>query len=333
GKLGLLLEPLRRRGGDPEESLAAFVGRRFGRQTVPLAEALASGVFGGDAHRLEMSAAFPAITEMEREHGSLVRGMFARRKQPRVRRPPLATFRGGMEAMVQALRHRLEHRLVLGRRAVALERDGTTWRVRLDGSPERTLTCRELVLAIPARCAAPLLHPLDSGLAAELAAIPFASIANIYLGFADGDARERLSGFGFLLDRTEASPMLGAIYCSSVFPKCAPPGKFLVRVMAGGMLHPDALERSEEELARDAEAMLRGYTGLRAQLLFRRVYKVRAAIPQFVTGHRRRVAAIRTLASRLPGLQLIGNSYDAVSVVGQMVRPARDSAFAEPVRP
>ena len=69
--------------------------------------------------------------------------------------------------------------------------------------------------------------------------------------------------------------MLGAIYCSSIFPQSAPGGRFLVRVMAGGMVHPEAVARDEEDLAAAAEAMLRGYTRLAAPLVFKRVYKVR----------------------------------------------------------
>ena len=45
---------------------------------MPLAEAMASGIYGGDAHAIEMAAAFPTIANLEREHGSLLRGVMAR---------------------------------------------------------------------------------------------------------------------------------------------------------------------------------------------------------------------------------------------------------------
>ena len=151
--------------------------------------------------------------------------------------------------------------------------------------------------------------------------IPFVSIANIYLGFAtpgtddgcDGCAGSASSSIG-----ANASPMLGAIYCSSIFPQSAQDGKFLVRVMVGGALHAEAVERDEEDLAREAEATLRRYTGLDSQLLFQRVYKVRDAIPQYSLGHAQRLANIRAAEARIDGLRLLGNSYDAVSIVGQL---------------
>ena len=115
--------------------------------------------------------------------------------------------------------------------------------------------------------------------------------------------------------------MLGAIYCSSIFTQSASRGNFLVRVLAGGALHPETVERDEEDLAEEAETMLRRYTGLSGPLVFKRVYKARDAIPQFVCGHTARLRRIRELESKHSGLRLIGNSYDDVSVVGQLRRP------------
>jgi protoporphyrinogen/coproporphyrinogen III oxidase len=324
GKLSLFLEPLRSRGNHAEESLAAFVGRRLGRQAVPLAEAMASGVYGGDAHQIEMAAAFPAIARLEREHGSLLRGMMRRRKTtaPATPRPVLATFDGGMELLVQRAREAVGSRLILGRAVTAVSRRDDDWSVTLGGEVTTEIRARELVLAIPARHAAPLLEPVDHELSGALTRIPYASIANIYLGFEEDDARETLQGFGFLLDRREKSPMLGAIYCSSVFPQSAPKGKFLVRIMAGGVLNPLTHDRDEEDLAAEAETMLRHYTGLDARLVFKRVYKAQDAIPQYVRGHGARVRHIRRLTAAHAGLHLIGNSYDEVSIVGQFHRPS-----------
>ncbi len=321
GKLRLLSEPFRRRGTDDTESLAAFVRRRLGEQAVPMAESMASGVFGGDAHELEMAAAFPAVTALEREHGSLLRGMKARRRAAGPERPTLCTFRGGMETLALKLRDHVGSRLMLGREVRNVTRCEDGWSVTIGGEVSTEVFAKELVLAIPSRRAADLLADVDAELATELSAIPFASLANIYLGFREADANNALRGFGFLLDRREGSAMLGAIYCSSIFQQSAAKGRFLVRVLAGGALHSKTMDRDEEDLASEAEGMLRRYTGLSGSLLFKRVYKAHDAIPQFVRGHTARSRRIRELASKHEGLRLIGNSYDDVSVVGQLRRP------------
>lgn len=321
GKLSLCMEPFRRRQSLPNESLAGFVERRFGRQAVPLAEALANGVFGGDAHALEMAAAFPAIKELEAKHGSLLRGMLAGRKARRgkPKRPALHSFAGGMHTMIQALSDSLGDRLLLDKGAVALAQDSEGWSVTLaNGS---TIATRELALAVPSRVAAELLDPTCHELAVELGKIPFASIANVYLGYPRADVEKQLAGFGYLIDRRDPSPMLGTVYCSSIFPRCSPQDEFLVRVMAGGVMRPGALDESDDTIVQQADTMLRAYTGLSAPRVFESISRTPRAIPQYTLGHSQRVARIRNRTERLPGLHLLGNSYEAVSVAGQLGPP------------
>ncbi|MEE2887064.1 MAG: protoporphyrinogen oxidase [Planctomycetota bacterium] len=321
GKLSLCMEPFRRRRSLPDESLAGFVARRLGPQAVPLAEALANGVFGGDAHTLEMAAAFPAIKELETKHGSLLRGMLAGRKarQGKPKRPALHSFCGGMHTIIQALSDSLGDRLLLSTGVVALAQEGDGWSATLaNGS---TMITRELALAVPSRVAAELLGPTCRELALELKKIPFASIANVYLGYPRADVEEQLAGFGYLIDRRDASPMLGTIYCSSIFPGCAPGDEFLVRVMAGGVMRLGALDESDDTIVQQADTMLRSYTGLSAPRVFERVCRTPGAIPQYTLGHSQRIARIRNRVEALPNLHLLGNSYDAVSVVGQLRTP------------
>ena len=122
--------------------------------------------------------------------------------------------------------------------------------------------------------------------------------------------------------------MLGAIYCSSIFPESSPDGRFLVRVMAGGVLHPQSLHETDQTLTQQAEDMLRAYAGVDAPCRFQRVIRATAAIPQYTIGHSQRLTRIRDLTSKLPNLQLLGNSYEAVSVTGQLGHPGRSQTTA-----
>lgn len=83
GKLRASLEPLvppRREAGD--ESMASFLRRRLGREVADrLVAPLLAGISSGDPERLSIEATFPELRRMERQHGSLVRGMRARRRR------------------------------------------------------------------------------------------------------------------------------------------------------------------------------------------------------------------------------------------------------------
>ncbi len=95
GKLRLLLEPFARpRPAGVDETVYDFATRRIGREAAErLVDAAVSGITAGDSRSLSVRDAFPLMTEMERDHGSLIRAMIARRKLPPAR---LMAFRGGL---------------------------------------------------------------------------------------------------------------------------------------------------------------------------------------------------------------------------------------------
>ncbi|MDP9036856.1 MAG: protoporphyrinogen oxidase, partial [Myxococcota bacterium] len=79
GKARMAMEPFvkpRSFADDEDESIAAFATRRLGREASErLVSPLLGGISAGDAGELSVRAAFPQLVAMEREHGSLVRGM------------------------------------------------------------------------------------------------------------------------------------------------------------------------------------------------------------------------------------------------------------------
>src|SRR5258708_12611256 len=67
-----------------EESLADFVQRKFGAEVLDyLVDPLVSTIFFGNADKMGMESAFPALVEWERNQGSLVRGAIRARKAKR----------------------------------------------------------------------------------------------------------------------------------------------------------------------------------------------------------------------------------------------------------
>ena len=311
-------EPWRARGDDPEESLAGFVARRFGARARPLAEALAHGIFAGDADRLEMASMFPRLVELERRHGSVVRGLWReRRRGPRPRRPALCSLRGGMAALVDRVAARLGGALALGTPVQRVEAAGGGFVVTLGGAAERQIRARELALALPAAAASALLAPLDPVLANELRQVRAASVASVWIGAPRAAFAHRLDGFGCLAPK-HGSPLLGVLLCSSVFPHHAPSGQALLRVMTGGSEHPGDVERADGELLTQAVTWLRELFGWRGQPAFVHVERSRDAIPQFEIGHRRRLDRVAAAVARHQGLSLLGASYRQIAVTGQL---------------
>src|SRR5438874_1487555 len=78
----------RRDDDDEDESIAAFVRRRFGEEAVDyLAEPLLAGIHAGDVDRLSMKALFPRLVDAEQKHGSLLRAFRTQNRAPRTANP------------------------------------------------------------------------------------------------------------------------------------------------------------------------------------------------------------------------------------------------------
>ena len=372
GRLRVLGEPFAAKHPGGDETVYEFARRRIGAEAAHvLVGAMVSGVFAGDARQLSLASCFPKMAEMEAEHGGLVKAMLAKRgarsaakrelaecrargedtpEMEEMERPGgpvgpagrLTSFRGGIQTFTDALAAALGPSVESGRALERLQpidgRDGSTrlWRLGFAGGD--LLEADEVVLAVPAAQAAPLLAPLDGELAATLGAIPSASLAVLALAYDERTFHARAlgslgatpgapNGFGFLVPRGERPRILGALWDSSVFPgERAPQGKVLLRVMIGGALDPEAVTLPEEELLAIARTDLAATMGLDSTPERHWLFRHRVGISQYTVGHAARLEKIAARLATLPGLHVAGQSYFGVSMNGCCEQAAR---FAE----
>jgi oxygen-dependent protoporphyrinogen oxidase len=104
GKLRMACEAvIPRMEDDEDESIAAFVRRRFGDEAVDyLAEPLLAGIHAGDVERLSVRALFPRLVDAERQSGSVIRAFRALRMRPSPQ-GAFASLPGGVGELVDAL--------------------------------------------------------------------------------------------------------------------------------------------------------------------------------------------------------------------------------------
>lgn len=306
-----------------DESVAAFATRRLGREGYEkLIDPMVSGVFAGDANALSLKSCFPRIHEIEREHGSLIRGLVS--LQRRARREGrkdlpgpgpggrLTSFAGGMAALTDTLAARLGARLRVATPVAAITRAGSRFELHLDDGT--ATVADQLILAVPAYVQARLLGGLDAAFAPLLHGIEYPPIAVICLGYRGLPESRRPDGFGFLVPSREQRPILGAVVDSNVFPGRAPPGATLVRCMAGGARNPRMAELPDEPLIERVTAELREIAGIAVPPDFVRIFRHEKAIPQYAIGHAARLRALDDLLQRHPGLWLTGNAFRGVSL-------------------
>ncbi len=315
GKLRLLTEPLRRRGTDPEESVAEFFGRRLGPEVADrIVEPFVGGIFAGSGARLSVSAAFPVLRRWEREHGSLLRGAFASRRAGPAGPPMprgLVSFRDGLEALPRALAARLGSVLRPATSASGVAPEAGGWIVHASSGDIRAA---RVVLAAPALEAAKLVAGFAPSAARALEAIPHPPLAVLHLAWPETACPQPLRGFGHLVAPERGRRILGAVWSSSLFPGRAPAGQALVTVFLGGTRDPGALDLADDELHRIAAGDLRAQGLLRGDP--QRVLLTRwgRAIPQYERGHEERISELERAEVRFPGLRFLGNYRGGISV-------------------
>jgi protoporphyrinogen/coproporphyrinogen III oxidase len=320
-----LVLPRRRETGD--ESVGAFLRRRLGPEMLEaVGGPLLAGIHGTDPDELSLHATFPALAELERRHGSLIRGLRAARREREavtVHGQPSATsarltFRDGMEELTRALTG------ALGRAGVAL-RPGCAvgelrplpeggWELHGEGFEPRVFDA--VVLALPPHVAAGLVEGFDRRLAWEMRQARAASTATVSLAYRREDVAHPLDAYGFISQGGGARTVAACTFISTKFPHRAPEGTVLLRAFVGGpAATPAGTGDGDDALAHRADAELRSLLGITGAPVLTHVRRFAEGSPQYRVGHGERLASLEErLAQAGPGLAVAGCGFHGVGV-------------------
>jgi oxygen-dependent protoporphyrinogen oxidase len=319
GKMRMAAEifvPARRT--DEDESIGAFMTRRFGREaTEYLAEPLLAGIHAGDVDRLSIGSLFPRFRDTERRHGSLLLA-FHRQPQPARSDGAFRSLPGGLSQMTRALVGALPPGTVRTGASVACVRATTgtaAGAFSVDVGPgQASFDARAVVFATPAYVTSALVAGIDAEIARYCGEISYASTATVVLGFRREDVAHPLNGSGFVVPRVESTGLLAGSWMSSKWPNRAPEGRVLLRAFVGGARDPQALDQPDDALVRRAIDALGRLLGLSGEPLLTRVYRWTRATAQHEVGHAARVAAIDRRLAGLPGVYLTGSGFRGVGI-------------------
>jgi oxygen-dependent protoporphyrinogen oxidase len=321
GKLRMGLEVLvPPRASDEDESLAAFVERRLGRELYDrMIEPLMSGIYAGDGECLSLAATFPQLRQAERAHGGLIKGVLAARRTAAApvpgakKQPAFLTPTTGLAEIVEALAKALDGVDVrLGMRVDRVEASSTGYRVKLEGGD--SIDADSALIATPAFVAAGLVAGLDDRLAQALQSIPYVSTATVSVAYRLADIPRPLDGYGYIVPRAENRPLLACTWTSTKFPHRAPEGFGLIRAFVGRAGKDAAAGGPDDQILDLVRAELQQTLGITAPPLLHRIFRWPDAMPQYTLGHLDRLALIERCLSARPGLFLAGSAYRGVGL-------------------
>ncbi|MEO8508378.1 MAG: protoporphyrinogen oxidase [Betaproteobacteria bacterium] len=327
-KMRLLREPfIAPAPAGAEESIAAFVRRRLGREFLDYAiDPFVAGIYAGDPERISVAAAFPRLLALEQKYGSLIKGQIlgarARRKSGAVAKNAAHSFsfRHGMQTLTDALA-RAQTALHCNARVGGIARDGDTFIVsgtRAEG--DFAMRARSVVLAAPAPEAGAIVSTLAPEAARALAAIEYAPIAIVASLYRQADVGHPLDGFGFLVPNKERRSILGTLFSSSMFAARAPAGMVMLTTFIGGRRNPDVLARADADVLATVRTELAALVDARDAPAWQEIVRWPQAIPQYDIGHLDRLRYVDAAEAAIPGLYFCANYRGGVAVGDRIER-------------
>ncbi|KAK6937202.1 Amine oxidase [Dillenia turbinata] len=185
-----------------------------------------------------------------------------------------------------------------------------------------SLQSKSVVMTIPSHVASTLLRPLSAAAVDALSRFYHPPVAAVTVSYPKEAIRAECLIDGLLKG-------FGTIYCSSLFPNQAPPGRILLLNYIGGATNPKILSKTESELVetvdQDLRKMLSNPNTKDLKVVGVRVWL--QAIPQFLVGHLDILQAAKDALSNggFQGL-LLGGNYVSGVALGRCVEGAYDVA-------
>jgi oxygen-dependent protoporphyrinogen oxidase len=300
-------------------AIGRFVDERLGREvTDRLVEPLLGGIYAGRARTLSFAAVSPALFQRLGGGGSLVEQARAVAEEAPAG-PMFAGLRGGLTIIVDALvadLERAEVDLESGVPAVRVQALNGGFEVIM-GSGATARRVDAVVVAAPWRAASRLLAEWPQ-LEGVLSAVPYASTAIVTMVVRG----LRATTSGLLAAPGELPTIKALTYSSTKWAWFADQATSrwgsdvtVVRASVGRLGEERLLQLPDRQLlTRTFGEGARLPDWQHAQLIFGHVRRWGGALPQYLVGHRERVAAMLDRVARIRGLAICGAALDGLGI-------------------
>ncbi|MCF6280846.1 MAG: protoporphyrinogen oxidase [Candidatus Polarisedimenticolaceae bacterium] len=317
-KRHLATEWLIPRGREPQESVSAFIERRFGREILEKAiDPFIAGTLASDPDQADAAAVLPRLTALESRYGSITAGILIHKifKRRRVNNAEAFSFKNGMQSLTDALSESPGIKIRRNHKALAIEPTKNGWRATAATfSGEHTIRCKHLVLCTPADISAQLMAAIDKPISDLLESIEYAPLAIIHYGFDPQQIKHPLNGSGFLIPGGEKYAFNGNLWMSTLFKQRAPDGKVLMTSYLGGARRPEQAHWSDQRLHQALQQNLKQLLGISGEPEYQRIDRHSQGLPLYHGAYQQRMKQLTNKIESWRGLHLAANYLGGVSV-------------------
>lgn len=334
-KFRILGEPFRKKGTNPDESVAQITRRRMGRSFLDYAiDPFVSGIYAGNPEQLTTRYALPKLWALEQNYGSLIKGGIKRSKQmqhderlKRATRDVMAAY-GGFGKLIQALATSVGNNNIkcLATNIQLQQANNNQWQVSFNqNNTANVVNTNYVISTIGAHALPPILSFVPQHLLNDITNVTYAKVIQITLGFKQWKGGT-LKAFGGLIPSKENRKILGVLFTSSFLKNRAPEGGALLAIYMGGIRHPEVMQLSDDEIKttvlQEVSTILQ-CPNLQPDLV--RIFRHPYAIPQYEKNTEQRLAAIDEVQKQYPHLIIAGNLRNGIGMADR-VKQARTIA-------
>ncbi len=339
-KLRILGEPFRKRGTNPDETIAQLVLRRLGRSFLDYAvDPFISGIYAGNPEKLVTRFALPKLYALEQNYGSFIRGAIKKQGEKKSEAEKKATrevfsAKGGLANLIEGLVAEIGSENIFTRAIGAtIEPENKSYVVSYTNSGGmKTHIKAPVVVSTTGSYNLPSLLPfITEETLKPLTSLEYAGVVQVALGYNIWEGF-RLDAFGGLIPSKEKRDVLGILFPSVIFEGRAPENGALLSVFLGGVKNPHLVLKNDEEIKSIVLKEVADTLFYQKQPDLFRIYRYSKAIPQYEKSTGERLDCIRGIQDQYPGLILAGNIRDGIGMADR-VKQARQIAVLITIHP
>ncbi|GAF04292.1 protoporphyrinogen oxidase [Saccharicrinis fermentans] len=330
-KVKILGEPWRKKGTNPDESLAELVKRRMGKSFLDYAvDPFISGIYAGDATKLITRYAMPKLYNLEQNYGSFVKGSIKKKKesktalQKRVSRE-IFSAKGGLNKLISALEQSIsDDAIFCGCQQIKVKKEelGFTTEFHSREGEQFRVSSSSVVTTFGGKGLLDILPFVQKKCLNPVANITYAKVVQVVLGYKKWNGK-KINAFGGLVPSVEKRNILGVLFPGALFDGRNPEQGAILSVFVGGVKKPEMIEKSDDEIRSMVLDEISSTLESEDQPDLFKVFRYENAIPQYDITTKERYEAISQIENEFEGLFLSGNIKDGIGMADR-VKQARE---------
>ncbi len=328
-KIRILGEPFRKKGNNPDESVASLATRRLGKSFVEYAvDPFLSGIYAGNPETLVTRHALPKLYNLEQNYGSFVGGAIAKAKEAKKNPPKNAkkgifSVKGGLESLPKAMKQYIgSEKIIHSAEDITTVPENGKWKTTIQKDGETVTIISNQVISTIGSYNLPQVFPfIEKEKMNNLTNVEYAPVIQVAVGIKDKMNLD-FDAFGGLFSSKDKQDFLGILFPSSCFTNRSPENGVLFSFFMGGMKRKDIFEWRDEKISETVTNALHTHLGFpkgtQPDLL--RIFRHKYAIPQYEKSSDIRFETIRQLEKEYNGLHIAGNLRDGIGMAHRIIQ-------------